>query len=115
MTMYLKNTACPKGLKPQALLMIIIAEQVHAELGFHMCITSLNDSNHAVDSYHYSGNAFDSRIRQGAYINDTRYPTAAEAEKIIEIAKGRLGPAFDVIFEKDHIHWEYNARTYGDL
>jgi hypothetical protein len=108
----LKNTAIPKQLTPAALLMIIIADQIHTELGLQFVITSLNDSKHGDNSYHYSGNAFDSRVRSSNWPS-AKLPDRETCDKIVQIAAARLGPCYDVIYEIDHIHWEYNARQYG--
>lgn len=90
------------GLQPQILLAAVVASEVYSEHGVQLCvITSANDGNHSHTSLHYSGNAIDLRTRN--------LPPGA-APEIAKIIKERLGRDFDVLFEGDHIHIEYQPR-----
>lgn len=69
------------------------------QTGIEMVITSANDSKHMKDSLHYKNLAFDLR---------TRHMTKAEAKQVTQDLKLRMGPSWDVVLEKDHIHCEYD-------
>ena len=63
--------------------------------GRDLFITSIRDGNHMAGSLHYDGLAWDER-------DDVRF-------QLIEIREA-LGPGFDVVPEKDHIHCEYDPK-----
>lgn len=60
------------------------------------------DGVHMKNSLHYFGKAVDLRIR------DTRIE---EALLFWELAKRLAGSEFDVVWEKDHIHIEFDPKT----
>ena len=66
-------------------------------------ITSAWDGKHSTKSLHYKGRAVDLRIW---YLDD--------AELFAEALQGHLdhtwGHIFDIVFEPDHIHLEYDPR-----
>ncbi len=62
-------------------------------------ITSGKDGKHMKGSKHYIGAAIDIRTRDMKYVNKT---TAA--------IKNALGSDYDVIFEIDHIHLEFDPK-----
>jgi hypothetical protein len=65
-------------------------------------VTSLYDSTeHLPNSYHYKGLAADIR---------TRHLDAAGIDRMWHVIASALGPGWDVIFESDHIHIEYDPR-----
>ena len=64
-----------------------------------MTITSGNDSNHKNGSKHYSNEAIDIRSR------DMVNPIDVKNE-----IKKTLGADFDVIYEGNHIHIEYDRK-----
>jgi len=89
-------------LRPQALLALAVAEQVYREEYEVDCVlTSGNDGRHKVGSKHYQGNAVDIRVWNLPNGADDGHQAAAL------IAKS-LGDNYDVIFELDHIHIEYD-------
>jgi len=67
-------------------------------------VTSANDSKHKRGSKHYTDEAFDIRTRN--IKGFTNYLAQAWADRI----KVRLGKNYDVIFEGDHIHVEYDPK-----
>jgi hypothetical protein len=113
--MKLKETAIPKGLKAQCLLAIFVAEKVFSDNGYNFVITSLNDSKHSDNSYHYDGYAFDVRVRNKWHDNIS-YPDAVNSAILAELIRNRLGPCYDVIYgdkhHLDHMHIEYNSREH---
>ena len=65
-------------------------------------VTSANDSRHGDDSFHYKNQAFDIRIYNIA--GDIHY----EAKRWAERLQQALGSNYDVVYELDHIHVEYD-------
>ena len=66
-------------------------------------ITSGNDGRHSVTSKHYAGNALDIRTR-------TLPSPEEDGRAIAQRLNQSLGRDFDVIFEGDHIHVEYDPK-----
>lgn len=64
-------------------------------------ITSILDGKHKETSKHYSGNAFDAR----SWIY-----TKEEISDLLVNVKENLGTDYDVIFETDHFHIEYDPK-----
>lgn len=64
-------------------------------------ITSANDARHNDDSLHYKDKAFDIRIFN--IIGDVHREAKLWAERMQEV----LGSDYDVIYEKTHIHVEF--------
>ena len=89
-----------KDLKPEISSKLEIIEDAckHSNgIGYEMTITSGKDGTHMKGSKHYSGNAIDIRTSDMMHINAT-------TSRI----QSKLGDDYDVIFEKDHIHIEYD-------
>ncbi len=99
--MKLKKTVKLKGLQPQILIAVMVANDVYRDFGKELVITSVNDSKHSEFSLHYSGDAIDIR---------TRYFTSEEKVAVHKEIKDRLTKDFDVVLEKDHIHIEYDPK-----
>lgn len=90
-------------LKPQIVLAFGIIQSIYAHYGETDCvITSGYDGGgiHMVDSLHFKGFALDIRLpKQG-----TKWSLIHQAIKIA------LGEQFDVLFEKNHYHIEYDPK-----
>ena len=101
--MKLKKGVTPNGLMPQLLLALMVADQVWADNGQELVVTSLNDSKHSRTSLHYAGCAADLR---------TRYFDPDQVETIAELLREALGncPDYDVVVESDHIHLEWQPK-----
>lgn len=97
--MRLKTGVKLTGLRAELFVAIMVADQVYAEVGRELVITSVVDSKHSATSLHYAGSAFDCRIYDDM-----------DNEKIKATIKERLGIDFDVILEGNHIHVEYQPR-----
>ena len=67
-------------------------------------ITSANDSKHMVGSLHYENKAFDIRTRN--IINKEKF-----APKWTEAMQRELGGDYDVVWERTHLHVEYDPET----
>lgn len=93
-------------MSPQIVFALFIAEQVYQQFGKEVTITSMNDSSHSDTSLHYAGQAVD--IRTQNPINGIQY--FEDPHEVIRRIKDRLNGDFDVMFEGDHIHLEYQPR-----
>tara|TARA_R110000823_G_scaffold210943_3_gene341310 strand:+ start:3583 stop:3894 length:312 start_codon:yes stop_codon:yes gene_type:complete len=103
MTMKTKYGVKIKGIKPEMVLGLLIAEGYFDSMGIsEMVVTSATDGKHGVGSLHYVGYAADVRtwaIQDGDLIDFT---TGLSEE---------LGEEFDVVLEKDHIHIEFQPKV----
>ena len=79
----------------------IITEAVLKKFGSELVLTSVCDGKHMEDSLHYQGCAFDVR---------TWWIAGRELQVVREL-KEALGPDYDVVLEKDHIHIEYDVKV----
>lgn len=66
-----------------------------------LTITSANDRQHMQGSKHYTNDALDFRIWDLSRV---------EAAKIVSALNAKLGPDYQFVLEKDHIHGEYDPR-----
>ena len=89
------------GLKPEALLGIMIAANVYEANGYEFVLTSCEEGKHSKNSRHYLGMAFDCRTRD--------MPVAA-IPKMLEKLKEALGSHYLVLFEKNHFHISYKPQ-----
>ena len=90
-----------RGIGPEILLAIQEAREVYRAYGAEFTITSALDGNHMEGSKHYEGQAVDIRIW------DIPPGLRAEAAEAINRA---LGPQYDVVLERDHIHLEFDPK-----
>ncbi len=86
------------GIKPEIVLAIIIADQIYADLGHDLVLTSVIDGKHMRTSIHYVGGAVDFRL-----------PGEGGVAARNRIAH-RLGSDFDVVLESNHIHVEWQPK-----
>ena len=68
-------------------------------------VTSANDSRHGDNSLHYKNQAFDIRIYN--IVGDIRYEAKRWAERLQQV----LGSDYDVVYELDHIHVEFDPKV----
>jgi hypothetical protein len=87
------------GLKPEIVLAAIVANEVYAVEGHSLTITSGTDGEHMPGSRHYTGQAIDIR---------TRILTDTETETVANEIRKRLTDEYDVVFEGNHIHIEFD-------
>lgn len=99
--MILKEGVNVHGISTELLLGLTVAATVYDQYGEELVVTSLNDSRHSRTSLHYSGNAAD--LRTNYFDRETQLKVVAEIKR-------RLGPDYDVVLEKDHIHLEYQPK-----
>jgi len=81
---------------------ISIVANIYEENSYgDLVITSCRDSVHSKNSLHYVGQAFDIRIWS---------VPKNEIVFLCKVIKKQLGKDFDVVYEKDHIHTEYDPK-----
>lgn len=90
-----------QGIRPEMMFAIIVADQEYTKLGHELVITSINDGAHSLTSLHYSGCAIDMR---------TSMLTIKEAQHVTLKIKEKLGLDYDVLYETNHIHLEFQPR-----
>lgn len=90
-----------RGLQPQMVLAYILIQGVYARHGYPCVITSCSDSKHGPNSLHYKGLALDLRTRD--VLPETMGVMVLEIKQV-------LGPQFDVVLEKDHLHVEWDPK-----
>ena len=99
--MQLKKDVRVRGIQPETVVGMMVADSVFKTHGHNMVVTSCTEGKHSWTSLHYSGAAFDIR---------TRDIPADDLAPIIATLKGGLGPDFDVILEDSHIHIEHQPK-----
>lgn len=97
----LKDGVDVKGLQPEALLILLIAQPIWDEAGVDLVVTSCLDGKHGPNSFHYKGLALDLRTR------DFKSGAAKEAADML---RAYLGRHYDVVLEKDHLHVEHDQK-----
>ncbi len=88
------------GLQPEILLAIQEAREVYRNL-IDLTITALLDGTHMENSLHYKGLAVDLR---------THYFSKPTQGLLLQRLKEALGPEYDVVLEKTHIHVEFDPK-----
>ena len=90
-----------QGVRSEIIFALNVADKVYDTYGKEMVITSANDGNHSTTSLHYAGCAVD--LRTNYFENDV-------AKEVTTEIKNRLNIDYDVIFEGNHIHLEFQPR-----
>lgn len=93
------------GLRPELLFAIMVAKEVYTSeaIGGELVITSVMDGTHSLGSKHYAGCAVDLRT--------SNLHSGSSGEIVRKRISDALGGDFDVLFEGDHIHIEYDPKT----
>ena len=97
-----KNGAEVNGIRTEALLALIIANDVLTSFGYDCVLTEATGGKHSSGSLHYIGNAIDLRTRH--------IPPIKQDEIKIKL-KEALGDQYDVVLERDHFHIEFQPKT----
>lgn len=103
--------------RPEIAVMLQVAEETKPLMddGF-VWVTSANDGKHMVGSRHGSDDAFDLRVKNITAQSSTERNAKARAwcQRIKQGLAERVGEArakaYDVVFELDHIHLEYDPK-----
>lgn len=95
----IKEGVCLLGLNPIMAIAITVLNDVYRFYGCNCTITSGTDGKHMAHSLHYKGFSLDIR---------TAGIAQATMDEIIAKSKENLGPAFQVVLERDHLHVEFD-------
>ncbi len=89
------------GIRPEMILVLMIADKIYDEYGFDLRWTGSMEGKHSRGSLHYIGAAIDLGIIdiQKAVLDD-----------IFNDLNISLGDDYDVVLEKDHIHVEFQPK-----
>ena len=99
--MILKQGVKIANLQPQLIIAIIVANDVYKAHSQELVITSVDDSKHGATTLHGKGCAFDCR---------TSYFLNGEGQRVANEIRAKIDEDFDVVYEGDHIHIEYDPR-----
>ena len=102
----LKSGVSVKGLCPEIIIAIIIADQIYNKYGCQLTITAGTDGHHMATSLHYSGQAVD--LRTSIFRNGL-------LDKVCDEIRSSLNQEYDVVLESDHLHIEYDPRPKNEL
>lgn len=94
--MRIKHDVDLRGIQPQAVIAAVVAEALYTKVGAAVVITSGVEGAHMEGSLHYKGLAIDIRL-----------PFLGTGAKMRLDLMDALGPQYDVVLEKDHIHIEF--------
>lgn len=89
------------GVAPHNLIIAAGIANTAQELGLELVITSGTDSVHMKGSKHYTGDALDMR---------TSNLTPEQLKAVMASIQARLGKAYQLIRETDHLHIEYDPK-----
>jgi len=89
------------GIRPEMLIALMAAQEAYRKRSAEVIITSALDGQHSATSLHYAGCAVDLR---------TRHLRGTQAQEIADELNAALGQQYDVIYEGNHIHIEYQPR-----
>ncbi len=96
MSMYLKAGVDLSRLRPPIRKKLSAVHNVYRAQGDHMFVTSTYEGTHSAGSLHYGDLAI-----------DLGYPLKM-SDMFKDDLKAIFGPKYDVVFEHDHIHIEYD-------
>ena len=99
--MQLKKGVSIQGIRPELLIAIMIADRVYQVHSCILVLTSVTDGKHSATSLHYSGCAFDCRVRS---------LEPSQRANIVSDLKISMPNDFDIVLESTHVHIEYQPR-----
>ena len=102
--MYLTDDEVRPGNGIGLMIGLIIINEVLAENGCNCGLYSLNDRKHSRTSLHYADQAIDIRTKD--------FPSMLDPHEIVREIKSRLNKHYDVIYEGNHIHIEFQPRGF---
>ena len=90
------------GMRAELIMAIVIAQETARTYNQHyrITVTSVTDGTHSKGSLHYVGQAADIRVADMPF----------EVMKYVESLKLALSENYDVVYEKTHIHIEYQPK-----
>ena len=104
--MEIKPGVSVRGLQPEMLLALMIADEKLKDRGFVRVLTSGTEGEHGPGSLHYVGLAGDLRTGTGGILR----PDARKLTNEIRKALGGDNSEYDVVCESNHIHIEYQPK-----
>jgi hypothetical protein len=87
------------GMKPELCLGLLIAAGVYTNTNIDLMVTAITDSVHSPGSLHYVG-----------YAADLGLPPADKIQIVVARLKEALGDEWDVLYEINHIHIEFQPK-----
>ena len=100
--MRFKGSVTLNGVKPEVVTALIVCNDIYANYGQDMVVTSITEGTHGKGSLHYVGFAFDLRTRNFQYPKDI--------DLVVKDMREYLTEEFDIIIEKDHLHIEFQVK-----
>ena len=97
--MRIKKNSKWKGLKPEILLAVMIAQSVYDK--YELILTEGTGGSHMEGSLHYQGLAVDIR---------TRHIPIDELQAIVDDIRDRLTDDFDIVLHDTHLHIEFDVK-----
>lgn len=91
------------GAKAEILCVIPLLMEIFRNHDHPFVITSLTEGTHSLNSLHRFGLAVDVDFREDQF-------TPQQGQWIIDDIARALGPDYDVVFEGNHIHVEYDPK-----
>jgi hypothetical protein len=101
---HLKEGVVCSGMQPVLLEGLLSLAILYHQYEQVLTITALQDGTHMPGSLHYRGYAADLRTHT---VPDWQLP------HLLDAVQHELGPAWDVVQEKDHFHIEYDPQHDG--
>ena len=99
------------GVKPEMMFVLVAADSVFTELDADCIVTSCTEARHGRGSKHYGGYALDFRTRHlTKSVDEADGMPIRAGRRANAMIRDALGPDFDVVFETDHIHVEYDPK-----
>jgi hypothetical protein len=99
-----------KGVNQALFYALEVAQEIYAEYGKDVVVTSGTDGKHKQGSLHYVGLAVDIRTRHLTPREKTLIYVKLQRELKPYLATDGIAGHFDVILETDHIHIELDRR-----
>lgn len=99
MALSLKKGVIFEGIHSRIIESLALVDRCYLKFGFDGVITSARDGRHKANSLHYVGRALDLR---------TSFFTPLQRQEFHRDLQYALGSDFDVVLEKDHVHYEFD-------
>ena len=95
----------------ELLLGLMVAEGVYREHGQELVVTSMRDSKHKVGSLHRWQPHERELPCNAADLRTHYFDNVAQGRRVSDKLREALPDDYDVVYEGDHIHLEYDPKT----